>query len=111
MKFEQISKQNISNYFSTLAQIHILKLHERIVFPRAIYLSEPNECYIISPLRCSLYQVLHSNQTGLELTLFCKLNILIKLAQTLNEFHTLQHKSLAHSHLSTHNVFVDFPNA
>ena len=36
---------------------------------------------------------------------------MIKLAPTLNEFHTLQHKNLAHSHLSTHNVFVAFPNA
>jgi hypothetical protein len=57
-----------------------------------------------------LYEVLHlNNEAGGALDEFTKRAMMISLARIMNTFHS-QMESIFHGHLSSHNIFVEYPD-
>lgn len=83
----------------------MLKLQQFVTTPVAIYINEVNTIHVISPIRQSLYSILHEEKT--KLSTFIKLQLLILLAKIVNTLHCLKHRCWAHGNLTSHNVFVE----
>ena len=72
-------------------------------FPVAVYIDEHN-ISIIENKHESLYKLLHASAVVLDP--FLKRAIILKVAVLLN---TLHQSKASYGHLTTHNVFVDYP--
>ena len=78
----------MDSYLTLLTVISMLRLHNLVLFPRGIHISDTNQICVIQPRMQSLYEVVHAAPDHKkELSQYCKINILIQLAKVLNTFH------------------------
>jgi hypothetical protein len=97
--------------FQKLANLHYCRMHDFILFPKGIHISEDNEINIISPHKRSLFNKLHkmgkinTSDKGINTELM-KVAICLRLARIINTLHSLE-PPIAHGNLNSHNVFIE----
>jgi hypothetical protein len=82
MNFERITAYQLENFFSHLAEIHMLKMTMHVSIPSGVYIDENKKIHMVSPIKKSLYEHLHcaTEEELAKWTPFNKLTVLVQLA-------------------------------